>query len=218
MKIAIHALAATALLSSSVGAFAQTEAAPVIAAQRVSAGTATALPANTELLLSMNDDLTTKGIEEGHKFRMTLVRDVMIGDYVVIPKGTPAVGEVTWKTGKGAFGKSGKMEVALRYLDMNGRHVPIEGKYRQEGEGNTAATVAGVIAAGVFAGFITGKSAKIPQAGTQGLHHRSAAGRVADRRRRSGPGARPRPADHRRADCRQPAGHQALNYSRARSS
>jgi hypothetical protein len=163
MKIAIHALAATALLSSSVGAFAQTEAAPVIAAQRVSAGTATALPANTELLLSMNDDLTTKGIEEGHKFRMTLVRDVMIGDYVVIPKGTPAVGEVTWKTGKGAFGKSGKMEVALRYLDMNGRHVPIEGKYRQEGEGNTAATVAGVIAAGVFAGFITGKSAKIPQ-------------------------------------------------------
>ncbi len=154
------------MLATSVAGFAQTVSGeapvPAVALQRP-AGQPAALPANTELLLSMNDDLTTKGIEEGHKFRLTLVRDVTLGDYVVIPKGTPAVGEVTWKTGKGAFGKSGKMEVALRYIDMNGRHVPIEGKYRQEGEGNTAATVAGVIAAGVFAGFITGKSAKIPQ-------------------------------------------------------
>jgi hypothetical protein len=167
MKIAIHALTAGALLSSSIAAFAQTASGdapvPAVALQRPASAQTTALPANTELLLSMNDDLTTKGIEEGHKFRLTLVRDVVIGDYIVIPKGTPAVGEVTWKTGKAAFGKSGKMEIALRYLDLNGRHVPIEGKYRQEGEGNTAATVAGVIAAGVFAGFITGKSAKIPQ-------------------------------------------------------
>jgi hypothetical protein len=138
-------------------------AASAVPVQRVETTSQVQLPANTELLLSMNEQLTTKGIEEGHKFRLTLVSDVRMGDYIVIPKGTPAVGEVTWKTGKGAFGKSGKMEVALRYLDLNGRHVPIEGKYRQEGEGNTAATVAGVIRAGVFAGFITGKSATIPQ-------------------------------------------------------
>ena len=166
MKNAIHALAASAMLATSFAGVAQTvsgdAAVPVVAMQQTPSATSQ-LPANTELLLSMNEDLTTKGIEEGHKFRLTLVTDVRMGDYIVIPKGTPAVGEVTWKTGKGAFGKSGKMEVALKYLDMNGRHVPIEGKYRQEGEGNTAATVAGVIAAGVFAGFITGKSAKIPQ-------------------------------------------------------
>jgi hypothetical protein len=166
MKTAIHALAASAMLATSFAGAAQTvsgdAAVPVVAMQPAQSATAQ-LPANTELLLSMNEDLTTKGIEEGHKFRLTLVTDVRMGDYIVIPKGTPAVGEVTWKTGKGAFGKSGKMEVALKYLDLNGRHVPIEGKYRQEGEGNTAATVAGVIAAGVFAGFITGKSAKIPQ-------------------------------------------------------
>jgi hypothetical protein len=210
MKIAIHALAATALLSSSVGAFAQTEAAPVIAAQRVSAGTATALPANTELLLSMNDDLTTKGIEEGHKFRMTLVRDVMIGDYVVIPKGTPAVGEVTWKTGKGAFGKSGKMEVALRYLDMNGRHVPIEGKYRQEGEGNTAATVAWRNCRGRVRRLYHRQERQNPAGpGTQGVHHRDAACRTARDRRCAGDC--PRPADHDRADRGKPAGDAALS-------
>jgi hypothetical protein len=162
------ALTACALVMTNGAAIAQqpadkTALPAIIATPRAAETGQTMLPANTELLLSMNDDLTTKGIEEGHKFRLSLVRDVMLGDLVVIPKGTPAVGEVTWKTGKGAFGKSGKMEIALRYVDLNGRHIPIEGTYRQEGEGNTAATVAGVIAAGVFAGFITGKSAKIPQ-------------------------------------------------------
>jgi glucose/arabinose dehydrogenase len=161
------ALTACALVMANGAAFAQQAAdkaaLPAIVAAPRTAEPGMVLPANTELLVSMNDELTTKGIDEGHKFRLTLVRDVMVGDMVVIPKGTPAVGEVTWKTGKGAFGKSGKMEIALRYVDLNGRHIPIEGTYRQEGEGNTAATVAGVIAAGVFAGFITGKSAKIPQ-------------------------------------------------------
>jgi hypothetical protein len=124
-----------------------------------------ALPTNTEVAVTMNEDLTTKGgrIEVGHAFKLTVSQDVRIGNYVVIPRGTPAFGEVTWLTGKGAFGKSGKMEIDLRYIDLNGRRIPVTGHYRQEGEGNTVATVAGVIAVGVFAAFITGKSARIPQ-------------------------------------------------------
>jgi hypothetical protein len=154
-------------------AIAQTAPAPVEAAHpepiqavaRPAAVSQVTLPPNTEVMLSMNEELTTKGgrIEAGHKFALTLTHDVAIGDYVVIPRGTPAFGEVTWKTGKGAFGKSGKMEIEMRYLDLNGRRIPVTGKYRQEGEGNTVATVGGVILAGVFAGFVTGKSARIPQ-------------------------------------------------------
>jgi hypothetical protein len=164
MKTALNALTACALVMSSTVAFAQDNGASAPVAATPVAGPAT-LPANTELMLSMNEELTTKGgkLEEGHKFRLSVVHDVKVGDQVVIPKGTPGFGEITWKTGKGAFGKSGKMEVELRYVELNGRRVPVSGKYRQEGEGNTVATVAGVIAAGVFAGFITGKSARIPQ-------------------------------------------------------
>ena len=124
-----------------------------------------ALPSNTEIAMTMNEDLTTKGgrIDEGHMFRLTVSQDVRLNNFVVIPRGTPAFGEVTWLTGKGAFGKSGKMEIDLRYVDLNGRRIPVSGHYRQEGEGNTVATVAGIIAVGVFSAFITGKSARIPQ-------------------------------------------------------
>ncbi len=164
MKCIIAAVAACSVMGTSVAAFAQ-EADKSALTAIVAKADQTMLPANTEILVSMNEDLTTKGgrIEEGHTFRLTVVQDVMVGNYVVIPKGTPAVGQVTWLTGKGAFGKSGKMEIELRSVDLNGRRIPVSGKYRQEGEGNTVATVGGVILAGVFAGFITGKSARIPQ-------------------------------------------------------
>ncbi len=123
------------------------------------------LPANTEVVLSMNDDLTTKGgnIDVGTMFALTVVHDVKLGGFTVIPAGTRGMGEVTWKTGKGAFGKSGKMEVELRYVELGGQRINIEGKYRQEGEGNTVATVGTVIVAGVFGAFVTGKSARIPK-------------------------------------------------------
>ncbi len=120
------------------------------------------LPANTEVLLSMNEELSTKKNDEGDTFYMTVVHNVVHDGHIVIPKGARATGEITWRTGKGAFGKSGKMEIELRYVEVGGKRVPLIGSFRQEGEGNTVATVAGVIAAGVFAAFITGKTGRIP--------------------------------------------------------
>ena len=81
--------------------------------------------------------------------------------YIVIPKGTRGEGTVTWMTNKGAFGKSGKMEVSFNWLELNGRRVSLTGNFRQEGEGNTGATVGAVVAVGVFGGFVTGRSATI---------------------------------------------------------
>lgn len=123
------------------------------------------LPANTEVLLKMSQEVTTKGRtwEEGDTFKLSVVDDVMLGDYVVIPEGSPAYGKITWLTSKGAFGKSGKMDVELEYVEVGGRKIKLDGTYRQEGEGNTLATVGGVIAAGIFAGFITGRSGRIPE-------------------------------------------------------
>jgi hypothetical protein len=169
--LASNAIAQTAETPTSVAppvnapAPAATAPAPIQAIATVSQQPQSLLPSNTEVSLTMNEDLTTKGgrIDEGHMFRLTVSQDVRIGNFIVIPRGTPAFGEVTWLTGKGAFGKSGKMEIDLRYVDLNGRRIPVTGHYRQEGEGNTVGTVVGVIAVGVFAGFITGKSARIPQ-------------------------------------------------------
>lgn len=148
----------------SVPALAQEAPLPVQAV-RVAEQPAFVLPAGTEIPLKMSETVTTKGKgwEEGDQFGLNVAAPVMLGEYVVIPQGTKAVGRITWLTSRGAFGKSGKMDIELEYLEMGGRRINIDGTYRQEGDGATLATVGGVILAGVFAGFITGKSGVIPK-------------------------------------------------------
>lgn len=153
-----------ALILSPIAAQAQNAPLTVQRADQAPTGNAV-LPANTEVLLKMSQEVTTKGRtwEEGDTFKLSVVDDVMLGDYVVIPEGSPAYGKITWLTSKGAFGKSGKMDIELEYVEVGGRKIKLDGTFRQEGEGNTLATVGGVIAAGIFAGFITGRSGRIPE-------------------------------------------------------
>ena len=159
----ILASAAVAVLFASP-VLAQDEALPVQAV-RAAAQPTTVLPAGTEIPLKMTQTVTTKGKgwEEGDQFGLSVASNVMLGDYVVIPQGTPAKGRITWLTSRGAFGKSGKMDVELEHIELSGRRINVDGTYRQEGSGATLATVGGVIVAGVFAGFITGRSGEIPQ-------------------------------------------------------
>ena len=122
------------------------------------------LPANTEVVLRLTDELTSKGNQnkEGDTFRLVVAYDVKVQGRTVIPSGTIATGEITKRSGKGVFGKSGKLEVQMRNIDLNGLRIPVVGNYKQAGEGNTLAAVgAVVVAAGLL--FVTGKSAVIPR-------------------------------------------------------
>jgi hypothetical protein len=141
-------------------------AAPIVArpVENNIVGSTATLPANTEVLVSMNAELNSKKFKkEGHKFDLSVASDVRMGDYVIIPKGTPAFGVVTYRTGKGAFGKSAKMEFDITHIELNGNRIPLKGHFRQEGQGNTGAAVGAVVAVGVFGAFVTGKSAIVPQ-------------------------------------------------------
>ena len=123
-------------------------------------GNFTTLPANTELLMRLSQEVNSKRMKEGETFRVALAQDVMIGNFIVLPKGTPGTGYVSYRTGKGAFGKSAKMEITMRSLDLpNGRTIALTGMTRQEGTGNTGATVGTAVAVGVFSAFVTGRSA-----------------------------------------------------------
>lgn len=161
MRTPLIALASFLAISP---AMAQETSALPLPVQQPSQGNAF-LPAGTEIPLRMADEVTTKGDSwnENDTFVLTVAQDVFHDGYVVIPRGSRAVGRIAWLTSKGAFGKSGKMDVELEYVEVSGRRIDLDGTYRQEGEGNTMATVGGVVLAGVLGGFITGKSARIPR-------------------------------------------------------
>lgn len=122
------------------------------------------LPANTPVPMRMNQEVSTRGDSwsEGDTFNLTVSSNVMLGDYVVIPQGSRAQGRITWLTSRGMFGKSGKMDIELEYVEVNGHRIPVDGTFRQEGEGATLATAGGVLLVGPLGGIITGRSAVIP--------------------------------------------------------
>lgn len=143
-------------------AFSQTAPPPALVA-RPAQTDSVVLPANTEVTVSTNEELTTKKNAEGDPVYFTVTHDVILKGYVVIPRGSRAVGEITWMTGKGMFGKSGKLEFELRYAEVGNMRVPLTGKFRQEGSGNTVATVGAVVLVPVAGFFVTGKSGSVPR-------------------------------------------------------
>lgn len=155
------ALMIGALLSTS--AFAQAPAEqPMAASAEPLAMSEARLAAKSEVILTINEEVNSKSHKLGDRFFLTVAQDVKTDGHVVIPRGTRAVGQVISRSGKGSFGKAGKMELAFRYLDMDGQRVPLEGMHRQEGNSATAATIGAVLAAGVVGGlFVKGKSARV---------------------------------------------------------
>lgn len=136
-----------AIAPMAIPAIAQTTPAP-IAAPKASQ----ALPAETMIKVTPSEEITSKKMKEGTTRRFQIVEDVLQNGAVIIPRGSPVVGEIVWRTGKGIGGKSAKFEVAFRTVSINGVDYKLHGKHRQEGRGNTAAALLGSI-------FISGRSA-----------------------------------------------------------
>lgn len=114
------------------------------------------------------EELTTKGkkLRVGHRFKLETSEPVMVQGVVVIPVGSPAVGEITDVRNKGMWGKSGHLGARLLYVTVNGRQIRLSGAFDDKGVAGGIGAVA--VSAVVFlpAGFfMTGTSAKVP-AGT----------------------------------------------------
>lgn len=121
------------------------------------------LLAGTPVTVELGIDLSTATNHVGDRFPVTVVDDVVDRGTVVIPGGTSGYGEVTFSTNKGGFGKQGILGISLRFLDLNGRMVALDGRYREEGKGNDGAAAATMFAVGIFAFVVKGKSAAIPK-------------------------------------------------------
>jgi hypothetical protein len=161
-------LAGAALLLVPSAGFAQEApmAQPAVVETQVAAPAAAevVLPANSEVVMTMNETVSSKSHRLGEKFSLTVAQDVKANGMTVIPRGTRAVAQITRRTGKGGFGKSGKMDFTFRYIDHNGMQIPIEGRHHQAGEGRGGAAVGAMVAAGLVGGMmVKGKSAKIEE-------------------------------------------------------
>ena len=111
-----------------------------------------ALPSDTMIQVTPVQEITSIKMVEGDQHMLQTVSDVMHNGAVVIPRGAPVRGTVTYRTGKGIGGKSAKFEMTFNSVTVGGRQYALKGKHRQEGRGNTVGALLGSI-------WISGKSA-----------------------------------------------------------
>jgi hypothetical protein len=184
MKTRILLLGACAFISSVASAQDSTVPTPpaveAAATQAADTVAAAALPAGTAVLFSIDNAMATDKREfkkgetkpakdkrritnAGDTFSATVMEDVKVGNHVVIPKGARGKGEVTMVTGRGGFGKSGKIEIKLNSLEIGEKAYAMDGTHLQKGRGRGGAAIAGAIIAGALVGMlIKGEEADIP--------------------------------------------------------
>lgn len=136
-----------------------------VAALVIAPSNALVLRQGTAVRFATDQALSSQKSKLGDRFELRTIDPVRVGELLVIPAGTRAVGEVTRAEKKGAFGKSGKLDTRILYVVLGDQHVSITGKSVDQG---SSGTVGVVVAAALFwpaMPFITGKSAEVP-AGT----------------------------------------------------
>jgi hypothetical protein len=123
------------------------------------------LPEKTRIKLQLNNPLSTKVNSEGDAFTAVVTAPVMLGDQMVIPKGSEVTGSISRILRPGRFKGKAVMNLLFQSISIPGRgHLPIvaslagmssDGNQRVrsegtvEGEGSGAGEVSRVVIPGV---------------------------------------------------------------------
>ena len=129
--------------------------APTLAAVKLTEG--------TEMVLRLEDTLSSKTANEGDRITVTLVDDVALPNGVVLKAGYRGVGEVVEARSNGAMGKTGKVNIRINYLKVGEQRIRLRGAKSAQGDHRTGTQVVTVVLVGVFAGFVKGKNITIPK-------------------------------------------------------
>jgi hypothetical protein len=126
------------------------------------------VPKNTLITVEVTDLVTTRTAVANDTFSLKLVDPIMLNGAVVIPAGTTGKGVVIDAGKPDMGGKPGKLVVSARYLDLNGRQVPIRAlKLELTSQSNTGKAVAVTMAIGMAGLLVTGGHMEI-QPGMRG--------------------------------------------------
>lgn len=116
----------------------------------------------TRINLVTRDAISTKKNEKGDLLYLKVAEAVIVNGVTAIPVDTIVVAQLTRAEKRGAFGRSGKLDVQLLYAEMPGGPLRVSGTLEARGkkDGDDDAATA---AAFLFLPFVaTGRSAEIP--------------------------------------------------------
>jgi len=135
-----------------------------LAAQTAAEGLHT-LAANTVIELETIDAVSSRTSKTGDFFKLRVRTDVLAADgTILIPAGTPAMGQVVHAARSGGGGKGGELILAARYVELPLEQVKLRSGFGAAGKARVGATLASSVVIGPFAMLIKGKDLELPAA------------------------------------------------------
>lgn len=115
------------------------------AAASLLAGSAAAsvkIPEGTEMVVRLNDDLSSGDNSEGDQFSITLQQPVRLSDGTVLQAGYRGRGEIVKAKKKGFAGQAGELGIRVDYMRIGDTRVRLRANKGEQGQGAMGATVA----------------------------------------------------------------------------
>ena len=120
------------------------------------------LAAGTPVRLVTPAAIESRAIRQGQRLALTLADDVTVGARVVIPRGTPAVGEVDSLTEKSTGGVAGRFMVKPLFIEWRGERIHLRGGREAQGDSQVAASALTSVLLSGLGVLISGTSANLP--------------------------------------------------------
>ncbi|HEY0505848.1 MAG TPA: hypothetical protein VGD42_20385 [Lysobacter sp.] len=117
--------------------------------------------------IELLEPVSSQRHHNGDRFRLQLAEPLSLDGTVVVPAGTPGIGEVVHASSSRAGGKPGELLLAARHLELAGASVPLRAmKLTARGKEEVNAALATAVLVGPIAMFVHGREIEVP-AGTR---------------------------------------------------
>jgi hypothetical protein len=111
----------------------------------------TVLFEGTPVRLRLTGDVSSANAQVGDAVNFDTLEDVRLGDVVVIPKGSHAMGKVTTVVPKRRMGRAGKLDMSIEYVRLpSGEKLPLSGAPEKSGKGHQGRMTGAMVATGII--------------------------------------------------------------------
>lgn len=110
----------------------------------------TVLFEGTPLKLQLTKEVSSATAQVGDAVNFDTAEDVRLGDAVVIPKGSHALGKVTTVVPKRRMGRAGKLDISVEYVRLpSGEKLSLTGSPEKTGKGHQGRMAGAMVATGI---------------------------------------------------------------------
>ena len=113
------------------------------------------IPRGTRLELRTSEPVSSRRAKDGEAVQFTVIRDVVYGGALAIPRGATVHGVVTEAKKAGDLGGSPELALRLTSLDLGGLTYPVDSdQFKVKGPNKTAQTVGNAVGGGIIGAII----------------------------------------------------------------